>query len=300
MRRGSAKRAAPQTMRSGQSRTFEDRRKRRFIMGTVSGVLGFAAWAFVFYKISVMPSLALTEIRVYGAEGSVSNRIQAAAYSALSGSYFGFISKANALFYPEHAVAAAVTAASPGVSSVSVGRDGYSVLTITVAEKTPAAIACASLPNFDDNGSLSNDPSPDCYFADDTGYIFKRVGSAPEDGFDRFYVPNVTLPAPGHYATSTAMFKALEAFISGAKADGMKPEGILVKAGGEYELYIDNPDGSVAIVYFNESAKFATELSNLSAFWNTMSRGKAHPPNFEYIDVRYGTNVFYRLIRQTP
>ena len=63
-------------------------------------------------------------------------------------------------------------------------------------------------------------------------------------------------------------------------------------------MYILNPDKSIAIVYLNDSRSLSDELSNLLSFWTYMvvnPRVTKTPPSFDYIDVRYGTNVFYRV-----
>ncbi len=272
------------------------------IWGGIVGALGFAAWLFIFHAVSYSQSLALTSLHVYGAEADVTPDLEAAAYKALEGSYFGLLSKANSFIYPASSVAAAVQAASSRIDTVKVSPDGMHGLAISVIEKTPSAIVCSGLPDFDADGALMDDAASrgDCYFADASGKLFKEIPPAVPSSYSVFYAPAISDDPIGRYATSTREFQALQSFVNSLRAAHIIPEGILVKPGGEYELYARNSragkggtaTSSTAIIYFNDSGSFVTELSNLSAFWNKMA-----PANFEYIDVRYGSNVFYRLIQ---
>ncbi len=289
--------------KSGQSRSFEERRRRRIILGGILGIAGFAAWAFIFYKASSAPALALTDVRVSGVEADFAPSLRAAAYRALQGTYLGVFSKANTFLYPRSAIVAAVGAVSPRIQDVEVRRDGLHGIAISISEKMPVAVACVGLPNFDDAGAILHEASRDreeCYFTDDAGLIFKHASSTNPAAFNRYYVPLISDEPIGRYATSTETFLKLQGFIRGAKAGGIVPEAALIKSDGEYELYVQNPRKGTAVIYFNETASLAEELSNLSAFWNSIngpSRSKSAQLDFEYIDVRYGSNVFYRLIQ---
>ncbi|MDB5238787.1 MAG: hypothetical protein JWO00_122 [Candidatus Parcubacteria bacterium] len=303
--------------KSNQSRSFEERKKRRIVLGSIAGVLAIASLSFAAYKVTSLPTFALTDVQVTGAEPDVTPSLRAAVYRTLQGTYLGIFSRANALLYPKGAIMAAVGAVSPRIASVKVSRDGLHGLKVAISEKDPAAVACASLPNFDDNGALIQDDSEqsDCYFTDDSGLIFKRTPTttpAAASGsslgiYNRYYAPSLQDNPVGSYATSTEAFHSLQNFIKAVRAGGIIPEAILIKAGGEYELYVQNPTrssassaSSTAIIYFNSTVPFATQLANLSAFWNSMSRtarAKNSALNYEYIDIRYGSNVFYRLIQ---
>jgi len=74
---------------------------------------------------------------------------------------------------------------------------------------------------------------------------------------------------------------------------GISPDGLLIKEGGEYELY-----ASTTVIYFNDTGSISGELNNLAAFWTNMTstaRTSGKPsPSFDYIDLRYGNNVVYK------
>ena len=300
-----------------QSRSFaRTRRDRRFwAAGLVVVVL--LAWVFVFSRLSGLNAFEITNVQIFGADPDIVSALRTAALSELNGSYFALFDRANAALYPKSAIAAAIMSASARVDEVDIHHAGIHGLSITVNERTPAAVVvCAELPDF------SSDPDTDgnCYLADSTGIIFEAVSSSSPELADRYYEPSLADSDPtgqaspdiiGSYATSTQEFSALQSFVDGVRASRISTFGVLMKDSGEYELYAENPSGApadasvatstgeapdIAVIYFNDSSPFPTELSDLTAFWDKeMSQDSASQPRFESIDLRYGPNVFYRL-----
>ena len=275
------------------------------IIGIVASIVAIVSLAFALSRFSALEYFSIESVRVYGADSDIVPIVQLVAYDAIQGSFLGIFSKSNAFIYPKAALTAAVINASPRILSAEVSRDGSKSLIISVTEKSPAAIVCAGLPDFDQNGALSDDG--DCYAADESGLLFKKMAvSTGTPQIMRYYVPDLPddVSAIGSHATSTVEFAALQSFVAGARSAGIKPEGILFKDGGEYEMYADSSARSsgaatsspLIVVYLNDKAGFVSELSDMAAFWShmTASAGAGAPPSFEYIDLRYGSNVFYR------
>ena len=232
--------------------------------------------------------------------------------SELQGNYFHLFSRKSTLIYPHDAIVSAVKAYSPRVDSVLIKRDGLHGLIITVNEKAPVAIVCGDLPDLGD-GSIGADSPDDCYFTDEDGLLFEKIGNLTSGDYAHYYAPSLDGGSSGQdlsgtYATSTAEFRALQSFYSGVQSAGLTIQGVLIGDGGEYEMYADNPDNqiksvstttpSTVIIYFNDSKPFSSQLADLSAFWSSMvakANNQEQLLKFDSIDVRYGPNVFYRL-----
>jgi cell division septal protein FtsQ len=284
---------------SHQSKKFTEKRHKRALTAAGLFILCAVSWAFALSRFSSLEYFSIESVRVYGADPDITLAVQSAANDAIQGSYLNMFSKSNSFIYSKKALTAAVVSASPRIISADVSRDGWQTLVVSVTEKTPAAIVCADLPDFDDNGALKSDD--DCYAADASGLIFKKISAdaaaAGPPEIIRYYIPSLPDGSSviGLYATSTAEFKALQSFMAGVKPVGIRPEAILMKDGGEYELYADSP---LIVVYLNDKASLPAELSDLTAFWSHMvalsAAAGGEPQSFEYIDLRYGSNVFYR------
>ncbi len=304
---------------SRQSKSFAKRRTYRSVLIAGLVIVSASTWIFSFVRFSQLQALSISSVRVYGADADIVGSLQASAYGAIQGDYLGLFSKSNTLFYPADSIKTAVALASPRVGSVEVKRDGVRALAVTVSQKVPAAIICSGLPDFTGN-ILSSDVSDSCYFADSTGYIFERAPAIRGYVYHRYYMPDLGEAASttdaliGARATTTSAFALLEKAYNAASAASIQPEAMLVKSGGEYELYARNPtapavasttasaagDADTVVVYLNESRPLLSQISDLALFWSNMNqsyRRKGQKILFDYIDVRFGPNVFYRTIQ---
>ena len=268
----------------------------------IIAIVILAGGAFTLSWLSKVSFFRIDSVRIEGADPDIATSLRTAAESAISGSYFGLFSKANSLIYPRGAVVRAVKEASGRIEDVVTSLNDMHQISITVTEKTPSALVCPNFPNMDSSPDSLGDG--DCFFVDKAGLIYAVAPDLSSGVYNRYYTPDISGTATstsspiGSYATSTEGFVRLQAFYNGAQSAGLEVESVLIKDKGEYEMYILNPDKSIAIIYFNESRPLTDELSNLLSFWNYMvtdTHGAKNPPSFDYMDVRYGTNVFYRV-----
>ncbi|MDE2038286.1 MAG: hypothetical protein KGI69_03650 [Patescibacteria group bacterium] len=299
--------------RARQSDSFARRRRSRAAIGAAAGLAALASWAFVAVRLAGASFMTVSTINVYGADPDIVPAIQAAAAGALDGTYAGLFPRSDVWIYPHADVAEAVASSSPRIRTASVSRGQGNALDVSVTERVPAAVICPGFPNEDDSGAMQ--PSGTCYYADDRGYIFEEAPAQPAPGLGLYYMPALASGGTaaagilGSFATSSAEFAALQAFVEDAQAAGISSQAVLAKDGGEYELYADGlgaegqgatSSKSLTVIYFDDAGGLAGELADLRAFWlnaEATGRAKGQLPGFEYIDVRYGSNVFYRLAK---
>lgn len=303
------------TTLSKQSAKYSVNKRRKKIITAILAVLTVFVWTYALSSFTYVSFLNISKIKIEGADKDIENSLVAAASMPLENDYWGLFSGSNTLLYPKSRIKSAVLAASERVERVDIKRNGLTGLTVSVKEKDPAALICASLPVFNSGDS---DDTDRCYFADPTGVIYMKAGIFSTKMFNSYFIPDVENDAPGGVAVgktavASTTFRALQSFYESVRSNNMSPMGVLIKNGGEYELYIENPgkslDGSdlenststpvdTTVVYFNEMNGLQNELSNFISFWSHMvngARNKKAQINFETIDLRYGSNVFYRL-----
>jgi hypothetical protein len=298
---------------SHQSRKFIKRKKARGLVVGILIVVSIVSGLFALSRLSSLYALSIQTVEVQGADNDIAGSIQKVALNALEGKYLHLFSKSNTFIYPRDLVSSAVGSVSPRISSVKVKKSDMHTLEISVEEKAPKALVCANLPEFNGD-SLSLENLDSCYFADTAGYIFASAPLFSGNIYNRYYAPDLSNTTStenfviGSYATSSAEFTKLQEFYEGARLFGVDVLAILIKEAGEYELYARNSiqDQIVStssinamVVYFNNSRSFRDQLVNLLSFWTKMkdqARSKGEVVNFDYIDVRYGSNVFYRTI----
>ncbi len=287
---------------SRQSSSFTRRRSEKKLMLIAGSVilLGLCMWGIS--GISRIESFAITSVEVYGTDTKVASDIRAAATEALQGSYFGLFARANRFIYSRHSIVRAIEETSSQIERAEVKVNNQHALVVTITEKNATAIVCGSLPNFEDNQLIIEEDAR-CNFVDRGGRIFEKAPLFVGTAHKRYYFPDMKedvldLPQPE--------FEQLQKLYDDVRAAGIPAQAILIKPEGEYELYVsysstnssEDAISGTTIVYFNALGGMEVEKANFISFWSSMiqaARTKGESPSFDSIDLRYGSNVFYRL-----
>ncbi len=287
---------------SGQSHQFIYSRRKKNIWTLILALISIITWLYAFSSLSHLEIFNIKTINISGADKDISNTLKATALNSIQGEYFGLFSRSNLLAYPKEAIMTAIMNTDARVNDVTVERSGIQSLNITVREKIPAAVVCTNLPDWDES-DLILDSFESCYLVDDTGYVFMNASSSNAE-INRYYLPNIAIVSTstsiiGTKIASTTMFRTLQSFYNGAKSYNIDIKALLVKDGGEYELYAATESG-VIVVYFNEINGFENEFTALISFWNDLTqkaRNEGNKLKLDSIDLRYGSNVFYRIVK---
>ncbi len=292
-----------------QSKKYIEKKKTRMVVSICLTIVSLVVWGFAVVRLSNIHALAIEEIVVEGADPILKSKIESAALQALEGKRFGLFSKGNAWFYSKQSVVSAVLAVSPQITDTEISLKS-SFLQIKVNEKVPSALVCIGFPDlntdFDEDESDSEAP---CYFADEDGLLYAESPKFSGKVYNRYFVPSlsssedVEKPIIGSFATSTEIFTALQDFTKSMQDSHIEVEAILIKEDGEFEMFTHSGlgDKTLTIIYLNYARPLSEQGANLVSFWKEMSKQKSGTgaqgvPSFEYIDVRYGSHVYYRVI----
>ncbi len=241
----------------------------------------------LFFRIGFM---RISSVTVDTVATTTASEIEKTVLSKLEGNYLYFIPKSNTLFYPKDDIERAVTDSFKKIDTIDVSRSGLSGLSIKITEKKPTAIVCVGFHDQDDSDQ-------NCYFSDSDAYVYEKSPQFSEGVYPKYYISTSTdQTLVGMAFIPTDLFKNLQTFIENAGKSSISPLGLFIAENGNYELYIKNMDNSEAVVYFDDRAPFDKTLSNFVAFWGDSFKKKKNAtstPIFEYINLRYGNNIFY-------
>lgn len=254
------------------------------------------AWIFVLSRLSFMPFLAVSEVRVYGAEQEIQARMVSAAWAAMDGTYGGLFSRSNMFLYPRSDIAAAVSSSSPRIDHVAVSRS-LGTVSISASEKVPEAVVCSDLPDLAEDALAKGSR---CYLADDDGYIFRTATSTDAERFMRYYLPAMaSARASDIIGSTTPKFATLQPLIKSIKMAGIGVQAVLIKGSDSYELYASNPSGrSLVVIQMSERVPLAVQRDNLLAYWSKMisdSRIEGRELEWSEIKLQYPPNVYSRM-----
>lgn len=289
-----------------QSSSFSQKRRLKRVFGSLGMLVLLALIIWGLSWFSHASFMHINFVQITGADQDIVPVLQSVAEQSLDGNYLGLFSKRNALIYSRSSLISALRRADPRIDMVNVSLSGFHQVSVSVTQRTPAAMVCSGFPDFDP--AQANDSPDQCYFTDTAGYVYARAPKFSGQPYETYYMPELPDSVAsssdnavlGQYATTTEEFTRLHELYAGAKTAGIDVRALLVNAGGEYEMYASRPLSTTSdpiVIYFDSGSSLSKQLSNLTTFWSQSSaipRNRHATSSLEYIDVRYGSNVFYR------
>ena len=272
-------------MKFGRSRTLQSqkylqKKRKKFIVNTS---ISATVLLLIFISIILLLRLSFFRINTIGLSNVQSinqDEIKSIAQNHLTGDYLLVFPRNNFLFYPKKEISTSLLSHFKKIDSLKIKVQGLSTLVIDVAERAPSVIMCDGFKDDTDNK---------CSYADKMGYVYdERPATTTKEYFT--YYSNIQIPEE--------KFLQLQNFVSNLANYGIKSTGMLVGEDGSNELYVKNMDESIAIIYFDDRVPLEKTLSNFISFWQSSLEkkiGSNQKSNFEYINFRFGNNIFYLL-----
>ncbi len=270
--------------RTLQSPKYLQKKRKKTTIKVFLSVAGALAILAAFVFVLRLSFFQITTVKLEKPGSLPASELEAKALAVTQGNYLYVIPRSFSFFYPKGDITAAVTDAYKKIDSMRVVRKSFSTLEITVSERVPEAIVC--------EGFREEDEMDECFFADKDGLIFTESPGFSDGVYSRYYVNSESNKLVlGENFVKAEQFHDLQNFVKSVRANNISTLGILIGDAGSYELYVKNKDQSTAVVYFDDRTPFEKTMSNLIAFWdNTKAKG-----NFDYINLRFGNNIFYTL-----
>lgn len=229
--------------------------------------------------LSRVDSLSVVAVNVRGASTVPVSDIESLVRDELSGNRLFLFPRSNIALYPKREIAAAVSALSPRIRSVSVARDDARAIGITVAERTPHALWCGNSPAV----------AEPCYFLDETGVIFAESPEFSGDVFFRYFGPVEGGPAGAAFLPGE--FPELDFFTRSVQEAEVKAVSLSVLDGPDAELTLS--DGTR--ILFNRTHDLSGVLQNLSSVLGADIFRSQGALALDYVDLRFGNKVFYKF-----
>ncbi len=263
-----------------QERLAERRRRIRRIERIILAVLGLCIVGGLIWVLW-RPSIRVGEISVSG-EASTEHQeaIKVIAHESLSGNY-GFVLPRDSIFFvPEEDMRARILDAYPDIAAVSIERDSFSTLSISVFPRVAALVWCGAAIEF---------PQP-CFLADSEGLLFKETATSTESLLT-FYAPleeGARMDSPLRARIVDAASKTASAFqfIRTIGELGLSAD-VVVLRGDEADIYMR--DSGTRITYVLGDEQSASALVSI-----TLKDLAAPIESFEYIDVRFPGKAYFK------
>lgn len=277
-------------------------RKKRKQKQIKFGIFVFLVILFIaiFSYLSHRPEFRISKIELVGGILVTQQDIELKSLDYLKGSYFKLFPKDNYFWYQEHKLADYLKENFKRIDTIDLGVKGFKTLIVTISERKPFAIWCNTVPNKDyslaegvqmEDGTL---PDEDCYFIDQNSTIFAPAPSFSGDAYFKYYgIISDGSPIGKEYMASTTVFSEIAGFVSRVRDMSIRPQYIVTKEKDQFSLVVSGGGE----IYFDIKEPLSKVGDNLEALLKTRDMEKTKDGNLpiQYIDLRYGNKLFYKL-----
>jgi len=232
-------------------------------------ITGLLSWG------SRHPAFAVEGVEVNGTKELSRIEVKEFAEVLLNEDKWRILSRKNIFLYPRKQIESGVLEAFPRAMTASVSLSSFRepVVVLNVKERVPSALWCNGL---------------DCFLVDDSGFIFAEANELSllkgfyvfEGGVVGDNPVGLTL-LPNHFSRISKLMNEIESI-------GINVESMNIENDENYEIV--GEDGMALRIKFAQTNEDV--ISNLRAI---MGSSALREQDIEYIDLRFGNRVYYKL-----
>lgn len=285
------------------------RRKRNkiFLTGFLS-VFVIAVVVFILSQISHLDFLTIKNIEISDLKTLNKDELHSFIEQSLDGDYAYLFSKGNIIYFSKDDLKDSLLNKFNNISSLDISRDGLSTIKIDIVEQKSFALYCVGRPeDIEQKGQTesSDDNTSECFYMNEKGYIWSEAPQFSENVFFKYYSTATSTKNPSgqglsvgdNYSTEEEL-KAINSLAVNISKNIISIVGIINNQNGQYNLFFENKNGlpRLGTIMFGDINSFDKAYENLELFFKQNKFGKDKSrPAIEYIDLRYGNNIFYKI-----
>jgi hypothetical protein len=274
---------------------LKKRRKQRRIKYGIFVLVFFILVGVVSY-LSHLPKVRINDVELRGGLLVTQKEIKEESLRYMSGSYFWLFPKNNSIIYPQNGLKKDLSEKFKRIETINVSLEGLNKIVVEITERKPVAIWCrenlAPVSTSTENSKLLDKEK--CYFIDLFSTIFAEAPNFSGDAYFKYYgLVEKENPIGEKFIASSTEFTQINNFIESVKKLNIKPLYLLGKGENEYSLVLYGGGE----IYFDVKKSISLAFNNLETLLKSpeLSIGKTGFLPVEYIDLRYGNKLFYKL-----
>lgn len=274
---------------SGSSK-LQKRKRRIFILKVVASFIFVSLIGYGVFSVSRAQTFTISDIQIEGSKLVSKDSILKVANNSLAGAYAIFIPKRNVFLAPREKIEERLKKENPEFVDVEVKTEGLKTMKINVVERVPDALWCA--------GSIADiiAKKSQCYFADSTGFIFSMAPTYSGNALPTFggnIEAELELPI-GARILSERDFDLYKEFMKNLSMLNITPSFIYIQDNNQYEIITDT-GGRILFVGTSDALVLFENLKSIIEEQGDAMKRKEFLNNIDYIDLRYGNKVYYKL-----
>ncbi len=282
-----------------QKRTRVGSSKKRLWQRKLRALFMHALFTLIFCSIFLgavafllrLSGVTIHTIEVSGNTITSSSELQETARQVIAGSYFYIFTKKNIFIFPRRQIEQVIAEKYKRIRSVSVERKNLYAISIDIAERTPHALWCGKeLPG----GLEETVRKEDCYYMDDSGYIFAKAPLFSGIVFFKYFGAITAVDPIGQFYLSPDEFKDISQIETAFSNSGIHAVALAAKEAGDFELQLK--EGGRLL--FNQKSPIAKVVADMSTVISSSEFQKEltdSSRSLDYIDIRFDNKIFYKF-----
>lgn len=238
----------------------------------------------------------IKDVEVSGTEVVSADELKNKTENEISGLNL-IIPKRNIFFYPKQNLKKELAQTFPRLDSIEINVENKN-LRVAVTEREPAYLWCGEKVPMSKQEAFSNE----CYFVDDTGFIYALAPQFSESVYPKIYTKifdDETSQNPtGKNAMVRSLLSNISIFAKQISNSAMKPSAFSINNDGDALIFLFRDSDILPEVRYNPvhdpivaSTGFKTAI-NSEPLKSKLAQSFS---KLEYIDVRFANKVFYKF-----
>ncbi len=284
---------------------MREKNKKKNKLKKILYFIFFAIVLTFFIYITNASFLRIQKIVVQEVKYTERSEIELTVKEQLEGRYFGLFSKSNALIFSRPKIANEIKKKYPSISKVDVDLKGVSTIDIQLEEYIATAIWCdipvtpATTLIHDAEGVEKTSVIPqvvnsfrdqNCYFLNEEGIVFSPTKYDSSTEIVKTFGFIETDPLKKNFSNPKT-FKDLVEFIKLLRRLNIVADQIWTTNGEVYAILTQQG----VKIYIDSESDVVSIFDNLETVMKRDAINQAQLSNIDYIDLRFGNRVFYKL-----
>lgn len=275
------------TLPSREEYLRRKRKRRNIKIAFVAFV--FVASVLVSSFLSHRPQIRVSNISLNGGVLVRQEDVSDKTKNFLSGSYLFLYPRNSSFWYPQKGLEEYLKINFRRIDTIDIYRSGFKTLIINITERKPFGIWCDNM-----NTSVSTTTDQKCYFLDQNSTIFSEAPYFSGDAYFKYYGSiGTSTPIGNYYMASSSMFDDINTFVDMIRRKSLHPMYLIKKDDGDFSIVISGGGE----ILFDTKKPISVTAQNLDSLLKTpaLSLDANGILPVDYIDLRFGNKLFYKL-----
>lgn len=265
----------------GESKLKARRSRRRALFAGIAALAVLVLFG-ALVALSWAPFLRVEQVSVLGVRALDAKELERVVRQELSGGWGYVFARSNIFLYPKQRIASELTESFPTIKTIAVQAEDFKSVVVTIAERQPVALWCGE----------SAASSTSCYFLDEDGLVYAPAAMYSGGVYQTYYGPLQNSGAGQGQFLTAEQFHSLPPLL----------ESLQKSIPGPLQSVTVNQEGDVRAVFAGDFAVLFGVADSGGGVVERFLLALAASPfadralsDFEYLDVRFGDKVYYKL-----